>query len=187
MQVESPVMYAVSPRRKHEALEAVRRLRYGSPKLRDVIRLECRSRIKEKREKGFLEGRKLIVVEKNLKDVISEEIEKDIELQELVYAEMMSELDNLIEEEMKYITELERETVTCPICQKSTLYQMYPNLMACACGKYFDGRLEDLARDIKDAVERHVKCSNSLDFFSERPKSLNLMCYDCDFFFTIRP
>lgn len=187
MSLVSPKLdYVTSPSRKQEAREAAHRLRYGSPKLRDLLRERCRVRVKERREAGFCRGRKLIDTnaDEGLKRLIREEFERDIELQELIYAEMMSELGRWVEEEMEYMQGLKDEMVVCPACQMAGLVQSTPLVMKCPCGSHFEGQLEDFHRDLQKTLEVH-KCPSSVGFFREAPKVFSAVCMDCDFFATL--
>lgn len=171
----------VSPARKQEAKEAARRLRYGSPKLRDILRDRCRSRVKEKRENGFFAQRNLSLEVAQIKNLVQQEFEKDLELQELVYAEMMEAMETWIDEEMNYLQNLEHQIV-CPLCQKGFLNQIQLDRVTCtACQATLQCELPKLTAAIDEKTKLH-KCPNAVGFYSENVTSLNMICFECDFF-----
>lgn len=191
------VHYVTSPSRKLQGKEAAHnRFKYGSPKLRDVLRQQCRVRLKERRNNNFIGKRNLLHEERVLmKDVVKEGIsqfEQDELLQDLIYKELSDEIEQWLVEETNYLSELDcTEEVICPLCQKQTLSQNGWVINCGFCGlrtnQYSD--LNKLGDRTKLVVLQHeVVCPNTLTLFSE-PKSddplsltINVICDECEYY-----
>ncbi|XP_063704683.1 RIP-like protein [Culicoides brevitarsis] len=192
------VNYITSPASKLQSKEAAHsRFKYGSPKLRDLLRQQCRVRFKERRNNNFLGKRNLMEEERVMmtgvvKESISQFEQNEI-LQELIYKELEEEMEEWLVEDTNYLAELAmNEEVICPLCQKKSLAANAFFVNCDFCGfrtkEYQD--LSKLGDRIKIVVLQHeVICSNTLAFFAE-PKtrddpmslSINAICDKCEYF-----
>lgn len=193
----SPTNYITSPSHKQESKEAAHnRFKYGSPKIRDLLRQKCRIRMKEQRNNNFLRKRNLCDEERIMfRGLLREgivEIETDLQLQELIYEEMLVELDDWITEDFNYLIELnDLEEVICPMCQKRAVEQR-ENVIMCLCGFQTTefSEISKFGDHIKlKVLEHEIKCSEQLSFFSEPKGShsslINAVCMTCDYWTTI--
>lgn len=139
---------------------------------------------------------------KILKEEISE-FESDIEMQALIYQELMEEADQWLYEEMELAQEIaidrlmEGDNIFCPVCQKSNLERVAASVISCACGIRFafNKDLETLHSNILEKVAEHEKsCNSRLQFFAEPSQtatggeefsSLNAYCASCEFYSTL--
>lgn len=190
------VHYLTSPSSKLEAKEAAHnRFKYGSPKLRNLLRQQCRVRLKERRNNNFINQRNLLHEErammKNIvKDGISQ-FEQDVILQDLIFSELQDEIEQWLVEETTYLAELDTvEEVICPLCQKRALNQ-HTNIIFCDLCKFQSDQYPELSklgdRIQLQVLQHEIKCPKILCFYSE-PKSsdalswiINCICYECDY------
>lgn len=187
--------YVTSPSRKLEAKEAAHnRFKYGSPKLRDLLRKQCRDRLKERRNNNFIGKRNLlhderVLMESVVKQGISQ-FEQDEMLQDLIYKELRDEMEQWLVDETNYLSGLDTlEEVICPLCQTNTLWQDAYKI-GCSCSfrtKHYND-LKKLGERLKLVVLQHeVKCTKTLIFYCEPSIEgpmdvvLNAICDECDF------
>ncbi|XP_055544435.1 RIP-like protein isoform X2 [Wyeomyia smithii] len=195
--MNSPPVYHTSAAQKSRSKIAAHRFKYGSPKLVDLMREKCRLRIKEARNEHLLKKRNIVLDDKALLGLIVREelseIEKDIELQELIYQELMAETNEWLFQEYErsenyMIDEYDQEVVFCPVCQKNQLQKLDDQRIQCSCGisiKYA-GSLGSFGGFLWCTVHEHgARCEEILHFFVE-PHSvcgqLNVFCPGCDYY-----
>ncbi|XP_053695895.1 RIP-like protein [Sabethes cyaneus] len=195
--LRSPPVYHTSPAQKSRSKKAAHRFKYGSPKLVDIMREKCRLRIKEARNEHLLRKRNIVQEEKALLEwIVREElseIEKDIELQELIYQELIAETNEWLLEEYErsesyLIDEYDQEIVFCPVCQKNQLTQIDGHRIQCSCGTVikYESSLSNFCSLLWNTVNEHgMRCEEVLHFFIEPQTDfgqLNAFCPGCDFY-----
>ncbi|KAI8119929.1 RIP-like protein [Lucilia cuprina] len=126
----SPV-YHTSAEQKLKSKNAAKLYRFGTPKLRDLLREKCRIRVKEARQMGFSHNRPEGAAGEqiSLKAILRQELaelEHDITLQDEIFHELEDELNDWfadqLEEEQNYLIEVAvSQDLVCPICQVSNL------------------------------------------------------------------
>lgn len=191
--------YHTSSAQKARSKIAAHRFKYGSPKLVDMMRDKCRLRIKEARNQYLFQKRNIVQEEQILLASIVRqeltEIEQDIELQELIFQELMAATDEWLFEEYErsesyMIDEYDQPVVFCPVCQKSDLKEAIAGIIQCDCNvkvQFPDG-LEVFGRMLRDTVEDHGQnCPADLQFFIEpltdcKHEQLYTFCSECDYF-----
>lgn len=124
------------------------------------------------------------------------ELEQDIQLQELIFQELIAETDEWLFEEYErsgcyMIDEYGEEVVFCPVCQKDKLAKAEGgDFVRCSCGIKLkhSGGIDQIGRIIRGALEEHgTKCNDEVQFFLEPDTSdcsfgwLNVFCPNCDF------
>lgn len=191
------VHYVTSPSRKLQSKEAAHnRFKYGSPKLRDFLRQQCRVRLKERRNNNFIGKRNLLneerlMVQGVVKEAISQ-FEQDELLQDLIYKELKDEMDQWLVEETNYLSQLDTsQEVICPLCQKQSLSQNGWFINCKFCGfqtKHYSDVNKMGDRTNLVVLQHEVTCVNTLTFFSE-PKSedplsltINAICDECEYY-----
>uniref|UniRef100_A0A0P6IVA7 RPA-interacting protein C-terminal domain-containing protein n=1 Tax=Aedes aegypti TaxID=7159 RepID=A0A0P6IVA7_AEDAE len=199
--VNSPPTYHTSVAQKAKSKTAAHhRFKYGSPKLVDMMREKCRLRIKEARSDLLLRKRNIVQEEKALLESIVRqelsELEKDIELQELIFQELIAETDEWLFEEYErsgcyQIDEYDQEVVFCPQCQKDKLVRTEDGtVVRCSCGIRIKhpGGVEGIAVGVRNAIEDHnQRCDSEMHFFLEPDAVdcgvgwLNAFCPSCDY------
>lgn len=199
--VKPPLVYNTSIAQKTRSKNAAHhRFKYGSPKLVDMMREKCRLRIKEARSDHLLRKRNIVQEEKALLESIVRqelsELEQDIQLQELIFQELIAEADEWLFEEYErsgcyMIDEYGEEIVFCPVCQKDKLVQAEEGaFVRCSCGIKLkhSGGIDQLGKIIRSALEEHgTRCNDNVQFFIEPDVldssfgSLNVYCPNCDF------
>uniref|UniRef100_A0A182M7B1 RPA-interacting protein C-terminal domain-containing protein n=1 Tax=Anopheles culicifacies TaxID=139723 RepID=A0A182M7B1_9DIPT len=183
---------------KLRSKEAARRFKYGSPKLVDLMREKCRIRIKEARNDQFLKKRNIIQEEKTfLESIVREELselEHDIELQELIYKELMQDTEQWLfyeQAENYLIDSYDTDTVFCPICEHNVLQlDSVAKRLSCSCGVllHYEGSMETFSKLVSDIIAQHsMRCTSNLQFFTEpivdeQFVQLNAFCLGCDFY-----
>lgn len=194
------VLYVTSPSRKLEAKEAAhKRFKYGSPKLRDLLRQQCRDRLKERRNNNFIGKRNLLNDERALMEGVVKQgisvFEQDVALQDLIYKELQDEMEQWLTDETNYLSELDTvQEVICPVCQKRSLLSQNACIYCDVCGfrttRYSD--LNKLGDRIGLVVLQHeVKCPFTLTFYSEPQSddplssSINAICDNCEYYAVI--
>ncbi|XP_058815984.1 RIP-like protein [Topomyia yanbarensis] len=194
--ISSPPVYHTSAAQKCRSRNAAHRFKYGSPKLVDMMREKCRLRIKEARNDHLLRKRNIANEEKALLESIVRqelsEIEKDIELQELIFQELIAETNEWLFEEYErsenyMIDEYGQDVVFCPVCQKHELTQAESQLIRCLCGMQVrHANLECFGKVLRYTVDEHEpRCGASLQFFMEpvgEYGQLNAFCPSCDYY-----
>ncbi|XP_058455754.1 RIP-like protein [Malaya genurostris] len=195
--ISSSPVYHTSAAQKCRSKNAAHRFKYGSPKLVDMMREKCRLRIKEARNDHLLRKRNIVNEEKALLESIVRqelsEIEKDIELQELIFQELIAETNEWLFEEYErsenyMIDEYGQEVVFCPICQKNELKQAESQIIRCPCGiqvRHTDS-IDHFGSMLRHTVEEHeASCGANLQFFVEPLRDygqLNAFCPNCDYY-----
>jgi len=184
--------------RKLNEKNAARKLKFGSPKLRDLLRQKCRSRMKESRVVSFDNNR---TFENNfMSRVVREElreIDMDIELQERIYTEIEEDILQWtfeeLERENNYVTN-DKPTFFCPFCEKSELNMLPNNVEQVSCQKCqiqfkCPGTPEQFHEKIQRKVVQHeLICDENIEFFTEPIsenldfRGLNAICMKCDFY-----
>uniref|UniRef100_A0A1Q3EY54 RPA-interacting protein C-terminal domain-containing protein n=1 Tax=Culex tarsalis TaxID=7177 RepID=A0A1Q3EY54_CULTA len=200
--VNSPPVYHTSSAQKARSKLAAHRFKYGSPKLVDAMREKCRLRIKEARNQHLFQKRNIIQEEKELLETIVRqelsELEQDIQLQELIFRELIAETDEWLfaeyeKSENYQIDEYGQEQVFCPVCQRSGLKPVAAGTVRCECGVQLrlpgDGQMEPFGRALRNTVEDHgSRCESDLQFFVEPGRNaddcgqLNAFCPGCDYY-----
>lgn len=199
--VNSPPSYHTSIAQKCRSKSAAHhRFKYGSPKLVDMMREKCRLRIKEARSDHLLRKRNIVQEEKALLESIVRqelsELEQDIELQELIFQELIAEADEWLFEEYErfgcyQIDEYEQEVVFCPLCQKDKLVPTGDgSVMRCSCGTVIKhpGGIMGIAAGVRNTLEEHSQCCDEEVHFFLEPDvldcsfgRLNAFCSSCDY------
>lgn len=199
--VNSPPIYHTSVAQKVRSKNAAHhRFKYGSPKLVDMMREKCRLRIKEARNDNLLRKRNILQEEKAfLESIVRQELselEQDIQLQELIFQELIAETDEWLFEEYErsgyyMIDEYEEVVVFCPVCQKDKLVKAEEeHFVQCSCGIKLkhSGGVGQIATIIQSALGEHgICCNEEVHFFLEPDASdcsfglLNMFCSSCDF------
>ncbi|XP_055857466.1 RIP-like protein isoform X2 [Episyrphus balteatus] len=154
----SPIYHTSVEQKKHSR-QAAKQFQFGSPKLRELLREKCRSRVREARQSKFDGIRSVTkpgantLVGKILRQELAD-LETDLDLQELIYRELIDEMDmwfvQQMEEEEEYLINVgdADDIVFCPICQKAELNQVAESkIIMCQCGVSFNfnGSLDILA------------------------------------------
>ncbi|XP_055376556.1 RIP-like protein [Condylostylus longicornis] len=188
---------------KKAAYALLNHVKNGSPKIKNLIREQCKLRIKQSRLERFEQSRMLNSKHKMLlTDLLRlevAEIEKDIEMQDLIFKEILEEAENWFIEELgnqlnnqeKYLVEINEQFVAfCPICEKSQL-ELRKDELKCSCGISFSYRksLENFVSEVHDIIHTHeLQCEKMLSFYVEPANSeeslrpLTCICFDCDYF-----
>ncbi|XP_055598317.1 RIP-like protein [Uranotaenia lowii] len=200
--VQSPPIYHTSVTQKARSRDAAHRFKYGSPKLVDMMREKCRNRIKEARSEQLLRKRNIVQEEQALlESIVREELselEHDIELQRLIFEELISQTDEWLfleyeRSETYQIDEYgEDPPVFCPVCQKHQLTNDGGQL-GCPCGAKvrFAGKVTEFGQMLGCVLDGHERsgCSSNLQFFmeplidnNEGIGQLNAFCPGCDFY-----
>lgn len=163
--------------------------------LRTQLRQKCKETFKNQRHTAFQQRRNL-TNDKNKQDLLNlarQEVELlnvDDDLYLEIYKELKSDIENWLEEEMKYLTNLEQEITMCPLCKINQL-GCNSSLVFCLCGfkGFCDDNLVDLNLQLREIIDHHSStCSEALCFYSEqslvhsRLNSLQTACFNCDFF-----
>lgn len=199
----SPV-YKTSVEQKKHSLQTAKKHQFGSPQLKELLREKCRSRVREARQTKF-DGIRGVgksvgntLVEKILREELAD-LEADINLQEIIFQELIDEVDEWfvqqMEAEQEYLInvgEAEDTIVFCPFCEKSELKVAGDHtLVVCECGVSFNFQTSvgDLDESLKKTFAQHESnCNQMLNFFVEECGSeriLNAMCEYCDYFKSI--
>uniref|UniRef100_A0A8D8B6H4 RIP-like protein n=1 Tax=Culex pipiens TaxID=7175 RepID=A0A8D8B6H4_CULPI len=200
--VNSPPVYHTSSAQKARSKLAARRFKYGSPKLVDAMREKCRIRIKEARNEHLFQKRNIIQEEKELLETIVRqelsELEQDIQLQELIFQELIVDADEWLfaeyeKSENYQIDEYGQEEVFCPVCQRAGLKAVkVAGMVRCECGVQLRlpegaGQMEQFGRLLRGTVEGHgSRCESDLQFFvepgSDECGQLSAFCPGCDYY-----
>ncbi|XP_055903629.1 RIP-like protein [Eupeodes corollae] len=204
----SPIFNTSVEQKKHSRQAAkVRQFQFGSPQLRELLREKCRIRVREARKTKF-DGSRCVgkpgensFVSKILRQELAD-LETDFDLQELIYTELIDEMNmwfvQQMEDEEEYLINVgdnNDEIVFCPVCQKSEM-KLHPDtkLVVCQCGVSFNfnGNLLLLGETLKKTFAQHeLNCGQMLNFFVEQNSSngsgaiLNTMCESCDYFISV--
>ncbi|XP_055640489.1 RIP-like protein [Toxorhynchites rutilus septentrionalis] len=196
--MSSPPIYHTSSAQKMRSKNAAHRFKYGSPKLVEMMREKCRLRIKEARNEQIFRKRNIVQEEKALLESIVRqelsELEKDIELQELIFQELISETNEWLFEEYEksetyMINGFDQEAIFCPVCQKNEIGKLEAGLLQCLCGIKirFSGSIEQFAINLKNTIAEHeIRCAAKMQFFLEPvlgsdAGQLNAYCPVCDY------
>lgn len=135
---------------------AVRKIKNGSPKIREILRDRCRQRIKEKRDELFCRTRlssgfgrdevrdELVDIVRNeffgVESMVWESNEPQLDMEEPFeipeeneIAWIFEEYDRLYRQDVEGYEQMDQEQFFCPICQRSMLQEIDNNAV-CNCG-----------------------------------------------------
>ncbi|KAJ6635560.1 RIP-like protein [Pseudolycoriella hygida] len=177
---------------------AANKLKFGSPKLRDLLRHKCRVRMKESRGNSYDASR---LFENNfMSRIVKEELQQmdmDIELQEQIYAEIEEDMLQWtfaeLEQENNYLFN-DKPTFFCPFCRKSELIvvpAIVEQMLCQTCHIQFKchGTPDQFHELIQRRLVQHeLLCDENIEFFTEPISSnfeiygLNAICMKCDFY-----
>ncbi|XP_043068624.1 RIP-like protein [Drosophila bipectinata] len=194
---QSPV-YQTSVEQKRHAQDVAKRKRMGAqmPKLREMLREKYRKRIIETRNKCTDANRDIQLSE--LKEILRlelSEFEHDLELEQLVLDELLSDVNEwyaLGEQNVETLYEESEDgqpkDVLCPVCLVKPLQRGKANYN-CECGVQFEhsATMEELEGLLHKQISAHeLHCTQALRFFIE-PSSGQLynMCGSCDYFSSV--
>ncbi|KAM7351564.1 RPA-interacting protein alpha [Cochliomyia hominivorax] len=195
----SPV-YHTSAEQKLKSKNAAKLYRFGTPKLRDLLREKCRIRVKEARQMGFSQNRPEGSAGEAIsyKDILRQELaelEYDITLQEEIYNELEDELNewfvDQLEEEEDYLIEVAvSQDLVCPVCQVSNLVIFQAKTggfnYRCKCNANFNfpANMESLRAKLSHCIDEHEQnCLTKLNFFvNPLTQQLEGICDNCDYF-----
>ncbi|EDV32269.1 uncharacterized protein Dana_GF14134 [Drosophila ananassae] len=194
---QSPV-YQTSVEQKRHAQDVAKRKRMGAnmPKLREMLREKYRKRIIETRNKCTDDNRDIQLSE--LKEILRlelSEFEHDLELEQLVLDELLSDVNEwyaLGEQNVETLYEESEDgqpkDVLCPVCLVKPLQRGKGNYN-CECGVQFEhsATMEELEGLLDKQISTHeLQCTQALRFFIE-PSSGQLynMCGSCDYFSSV--
>ncbi|KAH8260387.1 hypothetical protein KR026_010883 [Drosophila bipectinata] len=194
---QSPV-YQTSVEQKRHAQDVAKRKRMGAqmPKLREMLREKYRKRIIETRNKCTDANRDIQLSE--LKEILRlelSEFEHDLELEQLVLDELLSDVNEwyaLGEQNVETLYEESEDgqpkDVLCPVCLVKPLQRGKANYN-CECGVQFEhsATMEELQGLLNKQISAHeLHCTQALRFFIE-PSSGQLynMCGSCDYFSSV--
>ncbi|CAO1397026.1 unnamed protein product [Diamesa serratosioi] len=156
--------------------------------------------MKDSRAQSFYTSRNITIEGKKLINTIVREeladIESDIELQDIIFKEILDnwdqwQNDEMEKSEMSYLEQIDTDVdqIFCPVCQRNLL-NLRENIISCDCGLrlYYPNTLPEFFDRIQINVKIHEqRCNQRLQFFTE-PKenfnvlSLNALCTSCEFF-----
>ncbi|XP_044251022.1 RIP-like protein [Drosophila takahashii] len=193
---QNPV-YHTSVEQKRHAQDVAKRQRMGMqmPKLREMLREKYRKRIIETRHKCTDANREIQLSE--LREILRlelSELEKDVELEELILEELLSDVNEwyaLGEQNLETLyaeADEKPKDVLCPVCQIKTL-RRHKGSFICECGIQFEhsANVEQLQVLLQQQIASHeLNCTQALRFFIE-PSSGHLynMCGSCDYFSSV--
>ncbi|XP_017120675.1 RIP-like protein [Drosophila elegans] len=193
---QSPV-YHTSVEQKRHAQDVAKRQRMGMqmPKLREMLREKYRKRIIETRNRCTDANREIQLSE--LKDILRlelNEMEADLELEQLILDELLSDVNEWYALGEKNLETLfvepdeEQKNVLCPVCQIKTLSRL-KTAFVCECGIQFEHAANEkqLQELLHQQITSHeLQCTQALRFFIE-PSSGHLynMCGCCDYFSSV--
>ncbi|KAG5682670.1 hypothetical protein PVAND_012008 [Polypedilum vanderplanki] len=204
MNVNASPTYHTSTEQKLKARNCALMLKNGSPKLRDILRENCRIRMKQSRQDAFSMSRNVTIERRQLintivkEELANKQIENDIELHENILKEILDNWDDWQNEEIeKQLRDLDpdndtNQNIFCPVCQ-TNLLKLQENIISCNCGLrlYYPKSLHEFYEIILMNVKAHEeRCFNKLTFFTE-PKvgfkvlALNTLCTCCDYYASI--
>lgn len=204
MNINASPTYQISVEQKIRAKNFALQFKNGSPKLRDLLRQNCRIKMKQSRENAFSTARNASIEKRQLihtivkEELMNKEMENDIILHENILQEIFDNWENWQNEEYdKEFTTITQETenfnqVFCPVCLRNLL-NLKENIISCNCGLrlYYPKSLNEFYGIILMNVKIHEeRCLDKLTFFTE-PKDgfnvlgLNAYCASCDYYSSI--
>ncbi|XP_075149499.1 RPA-interacting protein alpha [Haematobia irritans] len=205
MSLECPTnpVYNTSVEQKLKSKNAAKVRRYGSEKLRDMLREKCIIRAKEARQQCYSlvrigEDGKAILSKDTIQDILRQELaelEHDIELQNEIYHEILEEFNEWFvqefENEANYLVEVaESQALVCPICQVKNLVayqakdQRFNYRCKCNANFFYSSDTTALHSNLLAHIDTHEKkCITKLNFFVNPITSqLEAICDNCDYF-----
>lgn len=202
MNINASPTYQTSVEQKIRARNCALMLKHGSPKLRDLLRQNCRIKMKESRENAFSSARSATIEKRQLiktivkEELMNQEMDHDITLHENILQEIFDNWDSWqneeYEREFMALTDTDENRIFCPVCLKNLL-TLKENIISCNCGLrlYYPKSLSEFYGTILMNVKIHEeRCLDKLTFFTE-PKDgfnvlgLNAFCASCDYYSSI--
>ncbi|KAL7741935.1 hypothetical protein ACLKA6_012146 [Drosophila palustris] len=191
MQSTGSPIYHTSAEQKRHAQNVAKQQRLGMPKLRELLREKCRIRIINTRKNNVDGNRKIQLADlDNILRLELNELDEDLKLEEHIYEELLSDVNEwyaLQEQHVEELfTELEADPIICPVCLKKPL-QRLNYLYKCECGVQFEHAADEsqLQQLIQQRINEHeLSCTQALVFFIEAlPASCRLfaICGSCDY------
>ncbi|EDW52362.1 RIP-like protein [Drosophila sechellia] len=193
---QSPV-YRTSVEQKRHAQDVAKRQRLGNkmPRLREMLREKYRKRIIETRNRCTDAQREIQMSE--LREILRlelSELEKDVELEELILEELLSDVNEWYALGEKNLETLyvepdeQQKEVLCPVCQLKNL-RHHKGAFICECGIRFEhsANMEQLQILLQQQIASHeLQCTQALRFFIEPASGLLYdMCGSCDYFSSV--